>query len=144
LGFPGRASMKGNRSDSRVEPQKLYSILMSSLAVGAAISVAVGGLLLIGRVNVGLTIGTFVVVSILIAVSVLILRSNRRAQDLGAVLSVLAITSSAFNPAHLLALYEFYKFQFVDLAMILGFYVFPLLYLFLWVKSRATARTQSI
>lgn len=111
--------------------------------IGSAISLFIGGLLLIGKVPSILTLGTMIIVVILVSLSFLITR-YKNLIHFGGILGILAIISSATAPAHNEALLNFGKSLYIttlDLLMILGFYVFPIIYIYFWVFTIIRRKT---
>ncbi|BDC18174.1 hypothetical protein [Acidianus sp. HS-5] len=111
--------------------------------VGSAVSLFIGGILLIGKVPSILTVGTMTVVVILIALTFLISK-YKILVHLGGILGILAIISSATAPAHNEALLNFGKSAYItvlDILMVLGFYIFPTIYIYFWVFAVIRRKT---
>ncbi|ARM75070.1 hypothetical protein [Acidianus manzaensis] len=116
----------------------LYPKIYPLLLILSSISLVLGGILLIGHVPYILTISTFVVVVILISLSFLILKGYKIAIHIGGLLGILAILSSSLSEAHLQALLQFGSSAYIsilDILMILGFYLFPIIYLYFWISQ---------
>jgi len=106
-----------------------YSI---AYILGSAISLLIGSILLIGRVPIVLTIGSIIVVIILSLSAALILKGYKSPRVVVLVIMLLLIISSTASPAHLSSLALFGSSIYItvlDTLMILGFYVFPILYI---------------
>uniref|UniRef100_A0A2U9IKP6 Uncharacterized protein n=1 Tax=Acidianus sulfidivorans JP7 TaxID=619593 RepID=A0A2U9IKP6_9CREN len=112
--------------------------IFSYLLISSAVSLIIGGILLIHHVPDILTISTFIVVIILFILSFLILKGFKSAIHIGGILGILAIISSSASSAHLTALSQFGSSIYIsvlDILMILGFYLFPIIYLYFWVTK---------
>ncbi len=94
--------------------------------VGSALSLGLGGLILLGKVPVIISIGTLIAVLVLLTLTVL---STRKAFILvSIIIGVVEILTSVTSGAHAMALSKFGSslfFSIVDILMILGFYLFP-------------------
>ncbi|MEM3270816.1 MAG: hypothetical protein QW157_03155, partial [Metallosphaera sp.] len=86
---------------------------------------------------------TYVVVVVLLTLSYLAWRGNQTAINTGLVLAVLAIISSTSSQAHLTALSEIgdnLRITLLDVLMILGFYLFPGIYIVVRLKEMLKRR----
>nr|MCL7343648.1 hypothetical protein [Candidatus Aramenus sulfurataquae] len=104
--------------------------------LGSSIALALGGVLLFGKVPLLLTAGTLVVVVVLFLLAIAIEKSkDKRLIKAGVILALLSIITSSISSAHQEALAQFGKNAYLtelDVLMILGFYVFPLAYIVDW------------
>jgi hypothetical protein len=78
--------------------------------------------------------GGWVIAALLIALSVYVLRANRVAVNISTLLGILSIITSPLIPAHTGALLDFGstpKITLLDTLQILGFYVFPTVFIVL-------------
>lgn len=108
--------------------------LLFSYMAGSVLFVSVGALLLHvnSLVPVTLTYATTGAVIILAVDAAFVYRDSRLAINLGVVLSIAAILSSLASPAHLHAMTEIMGgglISLLDILEILGFYLFPVLYI---------------
>ncbi len=127
---------------SKVE-LKIYSLLL----LGSAVCLAIGGYLLLGTVPSLLSVSTYVVVLVLLILSYLIERGITWALNLGVILGIMAILSSSLSQAHLQALSQLGsspRITLLDILMVMGFYVFPIAYISLWVKDRVFRRSRGM
>ncbi len=111
--------------------------------ISSAVSLLIGGILLIGKVPNILTIGTMIVVVALILIAFFISKYNNLVH-VGGILGILAIISSATAPAHNEALLNFGKSAYIsilDILMVLGFYIFPAIYIYFWVFAIVKRKT---
>ncbi|BBG24719.1 hypothetical protein [Sulfuracidifex tepidarius] len=96
--------------------------------LGSAVALAMGGLLLFRVVPPLVTGGTVVALAVLI--SLFMLASRKHIPLISTLIGGLEIVTSAISGAHDRALAEFGSSSFisaVDILMVLGFYIFPLL-----------------
>ncbi len=104
--------------------------------LGSSMALALGGVLLFGKVPLLLTAGTLVVVVVLFLLAIAIEKSkDKRLIRAGVILALLSIITSSISSAHREALAQFGKNAYLtelDVLMILGFYVFPLAYIVDW------------
>ncbi|WP_246252961.1 hypothetical protein [Acidianus brierleyi] len=114
-------------------------IRYSYYLLGSSISLFIGGIMLIGKVPLILTISTLIIVIFLIYLAYSINSKKKKALiNLGLVLGILSIIISATSPAHFNALKQFgngYYITILDILMILGFYGFPLAYIIEWLTQ---------
>ncbi|QKR00452.1 hypothetical protein GWK48_08770 [Metallosphaera tengchongensis] len=113
---------------------KSYSYFL----LGSSICLIIGGYELLGTVPLLLTVLTYSTTVVLIALAFFIERGNQLAIKIGVVLGILAIGSSTASSAHLEALSQFgsdVKISVLDLLMVMGFYVFPGLYILTWLYN---------
>ncbi|MEM3268993.1 MAG: hypothetical protein QXZ61_00880 [Saccharolobus sp.] len=106
------------------------------------IALTFGGFLLIGKVPLFLSIGTFSVVIILL-VSLFIMDRYNVVKYVLFVLAIGAMISSSTSIAHIRALEEIGQSNYItilDILMILGFYVGPILYIVGLVKENFKKR----
>ncbi|WP_252896784.1 hypothetical protein [Metallosphaera hakonensis] len=111
--------------------------------MGSAVSLALGGALLLNLVPSFLTVSTYMVTLVLISLAYLIERGVTWAINVGVILGILAILASTLSGAHIVALEEFGtnpRITSLDVLMLLGFYVFPGSYVILWTKEALTRR----
>ncbi len=104
--------------------------------LGSAVALAVGGFLLMGRVPLVLTVGTYIEVILLFLAFALYKRKPFRV--LSHVLNALLLVT-LFDPAHLRAYYEFGRDLWItslDLMSFLAFGVFPALYFVSVLRNR--------
>lgn len=107
---------------------------MASYMVASAVTVSVGGFLLwyYSLVPVILTYLTGTAVLIVMVTANSVRRGSVFAMNFGVILSIAAVVSSASSYAHLQAMSEIFHggiISLLDVLEILGFYVFPLLYI---------------
>ncbi|BCS92738.1 hypothetical protein [Metallosphaera javensis (ex Sakai et al. 2022)] len=122
---------------------RIYSILL----LGSAICLSIGGYLLLGVVPSILTAMTYVVVIVLLALSYLVEKGIAWALNLGFILGILAILSSSLSQAHMQALSQFGsspRITILDALMVMGFYVFPVVYIVFWVRGRASRKSRDL
>lgn len=99
--------------------------------------------MLLDRVPTILSISTFIVVVILLALAFFIYKGYSIAIHIGGVLGILAIISSATARSHNTALLEFGTSTYItilDILMILGFYLFPAIYIYFWIRKYVIRR----
>ncbi len=109
-------------------------VRMAGYMTASIVFVSSGGFLLwyYGLVPVALTYATFAAVLAVAIDAIFVLRGSRLALNFGLILSLAAIISSAASPAHLSAMLRILDggiITVLDVLEILGFYLFPLLYL---------------
>ncbi|AHC51536.1 hypothetical protein SUSAZ_05970 [Sulfolobus acidocaldarius SUSAZ] len=111
--------------------------------IGSGLSLLIGGYLLYKIVPVFLSIATFTLVVVLFIMSYLV-RVSRFAINVGFVIAILGILVSSFSPAHDRALIQLFDGSMylvsVDILMILGFYLFPILYIINWIFDFVSSR----
>ncbi|MBW9141896.1 MAG: hypothetical protein K1T65_09500 [Candidatus Aramenus sp.] len=114
----------------------LVMLRFSVYLLGSSMALALGGVLLFGKVPLLLTAGTLVVVVVLFLLAIAIEKSkDKRLIRAGVILALLSIITSSISSAHREALAQFGKNAYLtelDVLMILGFYVFPLAYIVDW------------
>ncbi len=113
-----------------------YSIILS------IISLIFGGILLLGKVPIILSIGTFSIVSLLLVLLILLNKFTITKYIL-LFLALLAIIASSVSTAHLNALEEIGSSEYItvlDILMILGFYVGPILYILSFIRENLKRR----
>ncbi|QCO31196.1 hypothetical protein DFR88_03655 [Metallosphaera sedula] len=102
---------------------------------------------MLGTVPSLLSVSTYVVVLVLLILSYLIERGITWALNLGVILGIMAILSSSLSQAHLQALSQLGSspsITLLDILMVMGFYVFPIAYISLWVKDRVFRRSRGM
>lgn len=90
---------------------------------------------------------TYVVVIVLLALSYLVEKGIAWALNLGFILGILAILSSSLSQAHMQALSQFGsspRITILDALMVMGFYVFPVVYIVFWVRGRASRKSRDL
>lgn len=115
----------------------------SALVLGSAVALSIGGVSLAGRVPALLTLGTFSVVVVLLILKVALDRGYRWSESIGVVLSVLAILVSASSPSHQNALLR-ETFSLPVMMMVLGFYLFPGVYLSVWIYRKIRKKSEDV
>lgn len=121
--------------------------ILAGLLLGSAFSLLLGGILLYAYSLAPLVIvsGGWVIAALLVGLSVYVHRSNRLAVNISTILGIISIVTSPLIPAHTGALLGFgstLKITLLDTLQILGFYVFPALFIILrFAKLRAPTRT---
>ena len=96
--------------------------------LGSAFSLTIGGALLWNKVPFLISLGTMIAIFVLLLL--LLLSSNRYVALISAMIAGLEMFASATSSAHANALSEFGSSAFIstlDILMILGFYLFPLI-----------------
>lgn len=107
--------------------------------------VAIGSYLLrvYSLVPVTLTYATIGSVILVLITSIFVHKGSRMAMNFGVILSVAAIISSLSSPAHLRAMTEILNgtiISVLDVLEILGFYLFPILYIFERFRRKIVSR----
>ncbi|MEM1645089.1 MAG: hypothetical protein QXL96_04330 [Ignisphaera sp.] len=121
----------------------MSSKTMTIFIIGTAISLLIGSILLIGKVPLFLTIGSFIVVGALIVFTFLILRGKATFGYVTLAVMILLIISSSISNAHLAALQSFGSSLYIiviDILMVLGFYIFPILYIVTFISLKLRDR----
>ena len=106
--------------------------------IGSAISLGIGGILLLHVVPFLISLGTLVAILLLLLSALLIAKNYKVGEYLGLILSILAILASATSSVHDEALLKFGTSLYIsilDILMVLGFYLFPVLYIALFAKK---------
>ncbi|MEM0169287.1 MAG: hypothetical protein QXR57_03830 [Metallosphaera sp.] len=117
--------------------------IYTALLIASSVCLSLGGYFLLGVVPPVLSLTTYVVVVVLLTLSYLAWRGNQTAINTGLVLAVLAIISSTSSQAHLTALSEIddnLRITLLDVLMILGFYLFPGIYIVVRLKEMLKRR----
>lgn len=118
---------------------KLYTPLL-----GSAICLGIGGILLFHVVPLLISLGTLVAVIVLLLTSVAIAKGFKTGEYVGLAVSILAILGSASSTTHDNSLLKFGTSLFIsvlDVLMVLGFYIFPVLYIILFAKKLKRSMT---
>lgn len=121
------------------------NIIYSLLLILSGFCLTIGGILLIGKIPYLLTISTFIVVLVLVTLAIMIIRGYTFSIHLGAILGIMAIISSATSTAHNIALLKFGSSLYIttlDILMVLGFYLFPAIYIFIWISQYVRKRRE--
>lgn len=116
------------------------SLFLSSFMLASSAFVSIGAFLLryYSMVPVMLTYLTAAAVLSVLITSFFVHRGSRLAMNIGVILSALAILSSLSSISHLEAMTRIFRgglITVLDLLEILGFYAFPLLYIFYWAVA---------
>ncbi|QIW25102.1 hypothetical protein EWF20_13795 [Sulfolobus sp. S-194] len=112
--------------------------------IGSAIVLSIGGILLINKVPLIISLGTLIAVLLFLISFLLIYKEYKAGYYLGLVLSILAILSSVTSTTHDKALLAFGSSLYIsilDILMLLGFYLFPVLYIILFAKKLKRSMT---
>ena len=120
-------------------------LVMSSLMWASCFFLAVGSVLLTfyKLVPQSLTVATGVAVILVALTSIFVMRGRKWAVHLGALLGLLAILISSSSNAHRTALTQIGTnptITSLDVLMIGGFYVFPAIYIIIWLGMMVRSR----
>ena len=140
--------MKSSKSNGKIIRQgtmadnmNRQSSVMGGLMVASAVSVSAGATILriYSLVPFPLTYATIAALLILAVTAYYVFKGSGKAMNFALVLSVPAIISSLSSPSHLSAMADIYKggiIALLDVLEILGFYLFPAIYIIMWAKDR--------
>lgn len=125
-----------------------FKSIMGGYMIASGVSVSAGAIILryYGMVPIALTYITATAVCVLGITAYLVLGGSERAVNFGVILSILAIISSASSPAHLSAMKEIFHgglTGLLDILEILGFYLFPAVYIISWLRQRNRVRSRN-
>jgi len=112
--------------------------------IGSAISLGIGGILLLHVVPFFISLGTLVAILLFLFSAFLVSKNYKTGEYLGLLLSVLAILASATSTTHDNSLLKFGTSLYIsvlDVLMVLGFYIFPILYIVLFAKKLKRSMT---